>query len=43
MSSTLIGPELDNDYNKIENPEIDNVEEDQAYVLEKPRFYEVEE
>ena len=37
MLSTLIGPELDNNDNETEKPEVDNVEEDQASVLEKPK------
>ena len=32
MSSTSIGPELDNDDNEKEKPEVDKVEEDQASV-----------
>ena len=33
MLSTLIGPELDNDDNEMEEPKFDNVEEDQASVI----------
>ena len=33
MSSTLIGPRLDNDENETEEPKVDNFEEDKAYVL----------
>ena len=39
MVSTAIGPELDNDENEIENPEILNVEEEQATVLEQPKVH----
>ena len=41
--STLIGPNLDNNDNKMENLEFDNVEEHQASVLEKPKVDEFEE
>ena len=43
MSSTLIGPNLDNNDNKMEKPEVDNVEEDQNSILKKPKVDEVEE
>ena len=43
ISSTSIGPELDNYENEMEKPEVDNVEEVQASVLEQPRVDEVEE
>ena len=42
MSSTLIGPDLDNNNNKMEKPEVDNVDEDQASILEKRKVDEVE-
>ena len=35
MSSTLIGPKSENDENKMEEPKVDNVEEDQASDLLK--------
>ena len=38
MSSTSIIPELDNDVNEIEKPEGHNAEEEQATVLEQPKF-----
>ena len=41
MSSTFIGPELDNDENEMEKPEVDNVEEEQSSVLEQPKVDEV--
>ena len=43
MLSTLIGPELDNNDNEIGKPEVDNSEENPAYVLGKQKVYEVEE
>ena len=42
MLSTSIGPKLDNDENEIEKLEVKNVEEEQAIVLEQPKFDEVE-
>ena len=42
MYSTSIGPELDNDENEIDKPEGDNVEEEQASVMEQPKVDEVE-
>ena len=43
ISSTSIGPELDNYENEMEKPEVDNVEEDQNSILKKPKVDEVEE
>ena len=37
MSSTSIGLELENDGNEMEEPKVDNVEEDQASVLLKKK------
>ena len=37
MLSTLIGPELDNDDNEMEEPKVDNVEEDQSSVIFKEK------
>ena len=42
MASTSIDPELDNGVNEIKNPEVKNVEEEQAAVLEQPKVYKVE-
>ena len=42
MSSTSIVPELDNDLNEIEKPEVQNAEEEQATVLEQPKVDKVE-
>ena len=33
MSSNLVGPELENDDNEMEDPKVDNFEEDQASVI----------
>ena len=41
MLPTLIGPDLDNDENETKKPEVDNVEEYQASVMEKPKVDEV--
>ena len=41
MLSTSIGPDLDKDENEIEKPEVKNVEEEQATLLEQLKFYEV--
>ena len=35
MSPTLVGPKLDNDDNETEIPEVGNVKDDQASVMEK--------
>ena len=43
MSSTSIGPELDNNENEIEKPEVYNIEEEQDFFLEQPKVDEVEE
>ena len=37
MSSTLIGPEFDNDENEMEEPKVDNVEEDQSSIIFKKK------
>ena len=37
MSSTLIGTELDKNDNEMGKLEVDNVEGDQASVMEKPK------
>ena len=42
MSSNLIIPELDNDANEIEKPEVQNAEEEQATVLEQQKVDKVE-
>ena len=42
MSSTLIVPELDNNINQNEKPEVQNAEEEQATVLVKQKFDKVE-
>ena len=38
MLLTSIVPELDNDENENEKPTVKNVEEEQATVLEQPKF-----
>ena len=43
MSSTSIDRELYNDKNVMVKPEIDNVEEEKSFVLEKPNFDKFEE
>ena len=42
MLSTSIAPELDNDVNENEKPEVQNAEEEQATVLEQPKVDKVE-
>ena len=42
MSSTSIVPDLDNDVNEIEKPEVQNAKKEQATVLEQPKFDKVE-
>ena len=42
MFSTSIVPKLDNDENEMEKPEFENVEDEQASVLEQPKVNEVE-
>ena len=41
MSSTSIGPKLDNNENETEEPKVGNIEEEQASILEQPTVYEV--
>ena len=43
MLSTSIGTKFDKDENEMEKPEVANFEEEQDYVLEQPKVYEVEE
>ena len=42
MSSTSIGPELDNDENEIGKPEVKIFEEEQATFMEQPKVDQVE-
>ena len=37
MQSTLIGPELEKNENEMQEPKVDNVEEDQASILLKKK------
>ena len=43
MSSTSIGPKLDKNENEMEKSEVGNIEEEQAYILEKLKVDEDEE